>query len=116
MVNIPADPLASLPGAPLAAFQPEKAWTPPGHVMPAPATARSAFVHADCHVALQRTMIVQEMPAQPQAQMALTGLYVFLCSGSKACAPDEWHWLWLFGAETHTERERQSYNKLWKHI
>lgn len=58
MVDLPAGPLASLPGAPLAAFQPETAWTPPGHVMPAPAAPRSISVHADWHVVLQQTMIL----------------------------------------------------------
>ncbi len=100
MVDMPADPLACLPGAPLAAFQPETAWMPPDHVTPAPAAACSTLVHADWLV-LQQTMIIQEMPAQPQALMAVTGRHVFSCSGSKACTPADWHcqWLWPVGVE-----------------
>jgi len=47
MLDLPAGPLASLPEAPPAAFQPETAWMPPDHVMPAPAAAYSTLVHAD---------------------------------------------------------------------
>ncbi len=75
MLNLPAGPLASLPGAPLAAFQPEPAWKPPGHVIPAPAAPRSISVHTDWHVVLQ----------QP-------------------CTSDDWHcqWLWPIGVERET--------------
>ena len=104
---MPAGPLASLPGAPLAAFQPETAWTPPDHVTPAPAAACSTLVHAD-RLVLQQTLIIQEMPAQPQALVAVTGRRVFSCGGSKACTPDEWHCQCLWPVGVDTERQRQN--------
>ena len=76
MVGIPVGPLASLPGAPPAASQPETAWTPAGDVMPEPAAARSTRVHADWLV-LQQTLINEEMPTQPQALVAITRQSVF---------------------------------------
>ena len=95
MVDIPAGPLASLPGAPLAAFQPETAWTPPGHVMPAPAAARSIFVHADWHVVLQQTMIVSRDACTATSPGGSYRMTCILCNGSKAYTPDGWHCQWL---------------------
>jgi hypothetical protein len=66
MLDLPAGPLASLPEAPPAAFQPETAWMPPDHVMPAPAAANNDH---------------------SQDLMAVAGRRVFSCSASKACTP-----------------------------